>query len=951
MALTAGTRLGPYEIVALLGAGGMGEVYTARDTRLERTVAVKVLPHDVAADPDRRARFEREARAVAALQHPHICTVHDVGATAEGVSFLVMELLQGETLQRRLARGPLDHADFIELAVALADALEAAHASGIVHRDIKPANIFLTSHGPKILDFGLAKEMSSAPGLSMNSTQLAEGGLTEHGHTVGTVAYMSPEQLRGGDVDVRTDLFSLGLVMYEMSTGRPPFAGATSAVISAAILHEQPSPPRQIRPELSPRLEDIILKAIEKDRRLRYQHASEIRADLQRAKRDSESATPIAAVASPPAKAATAWKPLVTVAVVALALAAAAGVTYLRRAPKLTDKDTIVLADFVNTTGDPVFDDTLRQGLSVELGQSPFLSIVSDERVRNALRLMGQAPNARLTDEVARDLCVRTGSTAVVRGSIASLGNQYVLGVRAENCGTGDLLGQAQLTAARKEDVLAVLGQLATKFRTRVGESLATVEKHSTPLAEATTTSLEAVKTYTAAMRATDQHTKAGLFKRAIEIDPNFAIAHARLGLAYSNVGEWLLGEQSTSRAYELRDRANDWERFFIATIYDRQVTGNLEKEAETMRLWAQTYPRDGIVRGLQAGYAAAGTGNYQLMIDASRSSIAVDADLPPAYFSLAHGYLTLGRLNEAEAALRQAPSRSSDGQEIPVLGFHLALLKGDAAEMERVAARAKGKTGIEDVASHLEALRLARAGRLDAARASARHAIELSGAAGLGERSAVYEISAALWEGWYGNDAAARRNALRVLEVPPGRHVRFAAAFALARAGDGPRAQSMTEELAKQFPEDTSVRFNYVPSLRALSALKAGDPSRAIELLRPAATYEYAQPGISFFGAGGGAFGAMYPTFVRGEAYVALNKPVEAAREFQKILDHPGVVLADPMGAVARLHLARALAQAGDPTKARAAYQNLLALWKDADADLELLKTAKAELASLQSP
>jgi serine/threonine protein kinase/tetratricopeptide (TPR) repeat protein len=950
MALSAGTRLGPYEILAPLGAGGMGEVYTARDTRLDRTVAVKVLPPDVAADPERRARFEREARAVAALQHPNICTIHDVGVATEGVLFLVMELLAGETLQRRLARGPLDERELIEIATALTGALDAAHASGIIHRDIKPANIFLTGHGAKVLDFGLAKATASqaAAGASMQSTRLAADGLTEHGQTVGTVAYMSPEQLRGEAVDVRTDLFSLGLVLYEMATGRPAFGGATSAMISAAILHEQPRPPREIRPALSSALEHIILKAIEKDRRVRYQHASEMRADIQRAGRDSDS-RPSASVVRP--SRARTLRPTVALAAAGLALAAsvAGGYMYLHRPLKLTDRDTIVLADFANTTGDAVFDETLRQGLVVQLEQSPFLSIVSEDRIRKALQLMGQSSGARLTGDVARDVCVRTGTTAMVTGSIASLGTRYVLGLRAENCATGDLLDQEQLTAARKEDVLNVLSQLASKFRTRVGESLATVQKHSTSLEEATTSSLDALKAYSIAMKFQIDPQVVAHFKRAVEIDPNFAIAHARLGLAYSGLGESLLGEQSTSTAYKLRDRANDRERFFISAIYDRQVTGNLEKEAETLRLWEQTYPRDPNAPGLMGAFAAGGTGKYELMIQKSRDAIAIDPDFFPPYVSLLWGYIYLDRLNDAEQALRQAIGRAPGRPVVQMFSYHLAFLKGDAAEMERQMALARGKPGAEDGISHLQAMVLARAGRLEAASRSARHAIELASAAGQGERAAVFETAAGVWEAWYGNAAAAKRNAMHVLEAANGRHVQYAAALALAIAGDRSRAQAIADDLNTRFPEDTSVRFNYVPTLRALSALGANDPARAIELLRPAATYEFAQPAISFFGSGGGGFGAMYPTYVRGVAYLALHQATEAAAEFQKIVDHPGVVLVDPIGALTRLQLGRALTQTGDLAKASAVYADLLALWKDADHDLELLKRAQAEFAALR--
>jgi tetratricopeptide (TPR) repeat protein len=565
---------------------------------------------------------------------------------------------------------------------------------------------------------------------------------------------------------------------------------------------------------------------------------------------------------------------------------------------------------------------------------------------------MGQPASARLTTDIARDVCVRTGSTAFVTGSIASLGNQYVLGLRAENCATGDRLDQEQLQAARKEDVLNVLSELTTKFRTRVGESLATVQQHSTPLEEATTTSLDALKAYSGAVRSPGSPTAVPLLKRAVAIDPGFAIAHALLGLLYSTVGETLLGEESTSKANQLRDHATDRDRFFITTIYDRQVTGNLEKEAETLRLWAQTYPRDPVAPGLASGFATAGTGKYELMIERARQAIAISPDagaVIPAYFNLVWAYISLARTTEAEQALRQAVARAPDASDAVTDAYHIAFLKGDLAGMERQAALVKGRPELEDGMSNLQALALARAGRLEAARQAARRAIDLALAGGKRERAAVWETGAAVWEAWYGNAAAAKRSATHVLEAANGRHVTYAAALALAIAGERSRAQTIADDLDRRFPEDTSVRFTYLPTLRALAALSANDPSRAIELLRPAAIYEFAEPGISFYGSGGGSFGAMYPTYFRGEAYLALHRGADAAAEFQKILDHPGVVLEDPIGALARLQLARAWTISGDKIKAKAAYQDFLALWKDADPDIPILRQAKAEYAKLQ--
>ena len=930
----------------------MGEVYSGRDVRLDRGVAIKVLPAHLTDSAQARARLQREARAVAALSHPNICTIFEVGETADGHVFLVMELVRGETLQQRLLRGPLEVGGLMEAGIAVADALDVAHAAGIVHRDIKPANIMLTARGPKILDFGLAKAAAHAgPDASVQPTETGHPLLTEPGTTVGTFAYMSPEQLRGEDVDARTDLFSFGLVLYEMATGRPAFAGATTAVVGAAILHDEPAPPSGLRRDLPERLDAVVLKAIEKDRTLRYQHASELRADLQRLKRDSEPARAVASAASA-ARTTLGRRWAWTAAVIAgLATLALAGYVFLHRPPALTDTDTIVLADFVNRTDDPVFDETLRQGLAVQLEQSPFLSLVPEERIRRTLTMMNQPPDARLTPEIAQSVCTRAGGTAVLEGSIAALGSAYVLALRARSCTTGDILDDEQAQAARKEDVLGALSQMANRFRTRVGESLATVRKHSTPLEDATTPSLEALKAYTTGvkvfMSAADAPAQP-LFKRAIALDPDFAMAYARLGITYSVLGESALARETTIKAYELRHRASDSERFFISTLYDRQVTGNLEREQQTLESWIETYPRDPNPHGLLAGFATTSTGQYERSVEESEKAIALDPDAAPAYGSKAFSYIYQGRLAEAEATTRRAVARKLIFRDFLIVPYIVALARDDREGMARAEAQAKEQPAgryVEDMLLHVGALALARAGRLQEARQSARNAVAVARASGQLERAAMFEAAVAVWEAFYGNATAARQTADAALALGRGRDVDYAAAFALAVAGDLPRSRALADDLARGFPEDTSVQLMYLPALRALLAVSASQPAAATEALQAASRFDLALGGLGF----NAFYGAMYPVYVRGEAYLAAHKPADAAAEFRKIVDHRTITLGDPVDAIARVQLARALVMAGDTVKAQAAYEDVLALWRNADPGIPLLEQARSEYASLR--
>jgi serine/threonine protein kinase/Tfp pilus assembly protein PilF len=980
MTVAAGTKLGRYEIRSQLGAGGMGEVYLAKDTKLDRKVALKILPVEVASNQLRMGRFEQEAKAASALNHPNILTIYEIDQT-DSVHFIATEYVEGETLRQHMRDAPMKLGEVLDIATQIASGLSAAHAAGIVHRDVKPENVMLRRDGlVKVLDFGLAKVTEPLTQEPVDPEAPTRGAVnTQPGVVMGTAIYMSPEQARGRTLDGRTDTFSLGVVLYEMVAGCLPFQGPTANDVIASILNEKEPPPiARFARDVPSELEHIVSKALRKDREERYQTVKDMLIDLKDLRRDLELQAQLEHTI-PPESSATSNRNRQTlttaasagvvetdaaaavrstssaeyivaeikrhkrgaVIMLALLLGITAVLSYLfyfkpKPASALTEKDTILLADFDNTTGDAVFDGTLKQALAVQLSQTPFLNIFGDERIREALRFMGRSSDERLMREVALEICKRQGIKALLAGSISSLGSHYVITLEAIDAQSGDAMTREQVEAESKEEVLKKLGEAATTLREQLGESLASIQKFDAPIEQATTSSLEAFKAYTLGR---EQHLKGKyleaipLYKRATDLDPNFALAYARLAYLYVNSRQFGLAAEASQKAYDLRDRVSERERLVIASNYYDDVTREVEKKIETLELWKRTYPFDFQPHNNLA-FQYINLGEYEKAVEEARQAIALNPNAAPAHSNLASALVGLNRFDEAKEVIERALAQKMDSWQMHRNLYFIAFVRGDVAAMKQQIEWANGKPD-EYAAQRWQAETAALSGQLRKAKEFSDRAVELALRSGLKDVAAELTVFSTTRDVSFGDCKQVKEQTAKALAITQSYSTRFFAAYALAACGEFSGTQAITDEMLKRYPKDTLLNDVVLPLIQAYIEMFRGNAAQAIQLLERTRPHE--------------GYAGFQISYLRGQSYLTQQKGAEAAVEFQKILDHWGARPGSPLYPLAQLGLARAAVLQGDTAKARKAYEDFFAFWKDADADLPILVEARKEYQKLK--
>ncbi len=952
----------------------MGVVYLAEDMKLGRKVAIKILSEEYTTNKDRLHRFEQEASAASNLNHPNILTIHEVG-TDDGRHYIATEFIDGVTLRRKAAASQLEISEILDISIQVASALEEAHSAGIVHRDIKPDNIMVRRNGyVKVLDFGLAKlteKIDRTPLDAEASTRVMVQ--TEAGVVLGTSHYMSPEQARGKPVDARSDIWSLGVVIYELVAGRPPFEGETSTDVLVAITQKEPPPLARFAPNVPAELDWIVMKALRKDRDERYQTVKELLTDLRRLKQRLEfqselerSAAPasgsgakVAAPSTIPERAVpTAEKTIshvssaeyiatgikrhkLAAAIIALMVIAATGSAfylYKRNSNRLTDRDTVLLTDFVNTTGEPVFDGTLKQALAVHLGQTPFLNLFPEERVRETLRFMGRSPDDRITRDIGREICERQGIKAMLTGSIASLGSHYVITLEATNPRSGDPIAREQIEAESKEKVLSSLGTAASNLRQKLGESLSSIQKYDVSIEQATTSSLEALKAFAMGNEERSRgraRESLAFYKRAAELDPNFAMAYARIGVFYINQEQLETAKEYIQKSYDLRDRVSERERFYIEEKYNNYIIGDIDKAVETLKTWSRLYPNDFIPHNnLALDYQI--LGNYEEALKEGLEAVRLSPNNIAARQNVVTSFVGLGRFDEAEQASKEIERLNPDSAGAHMNKYFFGFLRRDQAAMDREIAWSKGKPEEADAIITL-ANTAAHFGKLKESEDLVRRAVEMFKTQNRPENVTKELLGLASNQLLVGKCQPAKENTKAGLAVYHGRNSLAGAALIYASCNDAKQAEAILNQLRTAYPTDTIISSMLMPVIQAQVEGSRGNVADAMRLLESVRRYDR------------GLVTGLMNNYVRGHLYLQQRMGNEAGREFQAIMDHPGIDHSSAAHVLAHLGLGRALAISGDTAGARKAYQDFFALWKDADADLPVLAQARQEYEQLK--